>query len=136
MRDVLLYAHILIGALLILLPFIILSQLKAKNSAAKPLSFLTAGLSWILLIPAGKLYITFYPATKTVIKAGTKPWAHSIIMETKEHWGLLLPFIVTIATALVFKNEFKESKKWWALAFILSILLGLMGRIIKFGAMP
>ena len=136
MRDFVLYAHILIGITIALLSAIILIKLKKQSSLVKPLSLINTVLSWLIILPAGKLYITFYPATKTVIKAGTKPWAHSIIMETKEHWGLLLPFIVTIATALVFKNELKESKKWWALAFILSILLGLMGRIIKFGAMP
>ncbi|HIJ98075.1 TPA: hypothetical protein H1012_03420 [archaeon] len=135
MRDVLLYAHILIGALLILLPFIILSQLKAKNPIAKQLSFLTAGLSWILLIPAGKLYITFYPATKTVIKAGAWPWAHSIIMETKEHWGLLLPIIATTAAFLVYDGKNEESRKWWILLAIASLLIGIMGRIVKMGAL-
>ncbi|MEW6063565.1 MAG: hypothetical protein AB1571_04320 [Nanoarchaeota archaeon] len=136
MRDLVLFSHIILGLVIVVLTIIILIKLKGHSRLIKPLAFVTAAVSWLLLLPAGRLYITFYPATKMVIKAGTKSWAHSVVMETKEHWGLLLPFIATLATALVFRNEIKESKKWWALLLIISLLLGLMGRIVKFGAMP
>ena len=135
MRDFVLFAHIILGLALIAFPIIILLYLKKQTNWIKPLSFATAAISWILLLPAGKLYITFYPATKTLIKAGAWPWAHSIIMETKEHWGLLLPIIATLATGLVFTGKAKESKKWWILTIVLSILLGVMGRIVKVGAL-
>jgi len=97
--------------------------------------FATAVIGWILLLPSGKLYITFYPATKTLVKAGSWPWAHSIVMETKEHWGLLLPIIATVAAGLVFTGKTKESKKWWILLIILSTLIGVMGRLVKIGAL-
>ena len=132
MRDLLLYLHILAGLAIIMLPFIIIS-LKNKSSLLKPLSFLTAAISWLILIPAGKFYTTFYPATKTLIKAGSLPWAHSIIMETKEHWGLLLPIIGTVAAGLVFNNKLKDSKRWWILLSILSVILAIMGRIVTIG---
>jgi len=135
MRDLVLFAHIILGLVLIVFPTLILLYLKKKPRWLRLLSFLTAAISWILLLPAGKLYLTFYPATKTLIKAGAWPWVHSILMETKEHWGLLLPIITTTAAGLVFMGREKESKKWWILTIILSILLGVLGRIIKIGAL-
>lgn len=134
MRDLVLFAHILIGFALIALPIIIIFKLKKQDSLLKPLAALTAVLSWVLLLPAGLLYVIFYPATKTVIKAGAMPWAHSIIMETKEHWGLLLPIMATVAAGLVFTGKVKESKKWWILVAVFAALIAVMGRIIKIGA--
>ncbi len=134
MRDLLLYIHIIIALLIIALPFIINARIK-RGASVKALAALCAALSWLLLIPAGMLYLIFYPATKTVIKSGSWPWVHSIIMETKEHWGLFLPLIATVAAWLVFTNKEKESRKWWLLLAILSLLLGVMGRLIKIGAL-
>lgn len=135
MRDFVLFVHIILGLALIAFPILILLYLKKQPNWLKPLSFLTAAISWVLLLPTGKLYLTFYPATKTLIKAGAWPWAHFIIMETKEHWGLLLPIIATAAAGLVFTGKAQESKKWWILTVILSALLGILGRIVKIGAL-
>ena len=107
MRDFVLYAHVILGFMLVILPIIILYQ-KKRSDLVKPLSFLTALAGWLMLLPAAKLYLTFYPATKTLVKAGGWPWAHLIIMETKEHWGLLIPIIATVAAGLVFTG--KEDK--------------------------
>ena len=135
MRDFVLFAHIILGLALIAFPILILLYLNKRSKWLKPLSIITAAISWLLLLPSGKLYITFYPATKTLVKAGSWPWAHDVIMETKEHWGLLLPVIATVAAGLVFTGKAKDSKKWWDLLIILSALLGVMGRIIKIGAL-
>src|SRR3990167_2930281 len=135
MRDLLLFAYIIAGLALIAFPIIILLYLKKKPKWLKAFSFATAAISWLLLLPSGKLYITFYPATKTLVKAGSWPWAHSIVMETKEHWGLLLPIIATVAAFLVYKNKEKESRKWRILAAVLALLIAVMGRIIKMGAL-
>jgi len=134
MRDFVLFAHIILGLALIAFPILIVTGLKKQSNWLKPFSILTAVISWLLLLPSGKLYLTFYPATKTLIQAGPKPWLHSIIMETKEHWGLLLPIITTVACGLVFSGKYEESKKWWVLTIVLSALLVIMGRIIKMGA--
>lgn len=134
MRDLVLFAHIILGLALIAFPILILLYLKKRPNWLKPLSFATAAISWILLLPSGKLYLTFYPATKTLILAGTMPWLHSVLMETKEHWGLLLPIITTVAAGLVFTGRAKDSKKWWILTTTLSLLTGVIGRIIKAGA--
>ena len=134
MRDLLLYLHIIAGLSVITFSIVILLQDK-KSNWLKPLSAITAAISWLLLLPSGKLYLAFYPATKTLIKAGSWPWAHSIFMETKEHWGLLLPIIATTAAFLVYSDRFKESRKWWILLMILAALIGVMGRIVTMGGM-
>ena len=133
-RDLVYFAHIIIGIALIVLPIIILTNLKNKGSFAKNLSALTAALSWILLLPAGLLYLQFYPATKTLILKGVWPWAHEIAMEAKEHWGILLPFVATVAALMVWQGKEEESKKWWILLLVLSVLIAVLGRIVKMGA--
>ncbi len=131
-KDFALYSHLLIGILLIVLPIIILFKIASKNyPRIKSYSLITAILSWLLLFTGGRLYLIFYPATKTLIKAGSRPWVHEILMETKEHWGLLLPLIATTAAILIYSNKLKESKKWWQLLIIISTLLGIMGWIIS-----
>ena len=134
MRDFVLFAHIILGLALIAFPILIITGLKKQSNWLKPFSILTAAVGLILLLPSGKLYLTFYPATKTLINAGSKPWLHSILMETKEHWGLLIPITATVAAGLVLTNRPEESKRWWILVIIISILVGVMGRIIKMGA--
>ena len=134
MRDTLLFAHIILGLALIGLSIIILQYLGKKSPLTKPLSIATAAISWIELYPSGKLYLVFYPATKTVIKAGAWPWAHNILMETKEHWGLLLPIIATVAAGYVLAGKEKESKRWWILLWVLAAAIGVLGRVIKMGA--
>ncbi len=62
-----------------------------------------AGLLFFLLswFTGGYYYITYYgKAVKPIIKAGQIPWVHSVIMETKEHVFLFLPFL----SAVVFLN--------------------------------
>jgi len=135
MRDLMLYLHIIAGLSIIVLSILILLQMQKKSTWLKPLSALTAAISWLLLLPSALLYIIFYPATKTLIKAGAWPWAHSIFMETKEHWGLLIPIIATTAAGLVFTGRVKESKKWWILLLALAALIGVMGRIVTLGGM-
>jgi len=60
-------------------------------------------------------------------------WLHSILMETKEHWGIFLPIIGTTAAFMTHHND-KKAKQWWILLSILSILLAIMGRMIVQGA--
>lgn len=133
MRDALLFVHIIMGLILIVAPFFIIAG--KKERWLKPVAWMTAAASWLILLPAGALYLIFYPATKTRILAGSWPWVHTVVMETKEHWGLLLPIIATMAALLIQDNKLNESKKWWILLSMLSVLLGIMGRLLKVGAL-
>lgn len=132
MRDLVLYAHIILGLVSIGLAIYILTNL--KNKSIKTIAIVNALINWLIILPAGYLYLVFYPATKTVIKAGSSPWAHTVIMETKEHWGLLVPIIATVAAMLVLTNNAEKSKKWWWMLIIVIVLIGILGRIVKMGA--
>lgn len=134
MRDQALLAHIILGFAIVALAIIILVNLKKKSPLLRQLSILTAVISWLQLIPAAILYLNFYPATKTLIKSGAWPWAHSVVMEVKEHWGILLPIVATVAALQILGNKEEESKKWWILVTILAVLLAVLGRIVKMGA--
>src|SRR3989338_1458028 len=111
-KDMMLYLHVLLGVAVVFLAVVMFFQL-GRGKASRGVAVLVAFVSWVQLLPSAITYIVFYPATKTVIKAGAWPWAHSVIMETKEHWGLLLPVIATVAALLVFDKKEEESKKWW-----------------------
>lgn len=126
--------HLLLGISLIILPLIIIKGLRKKAPWVKPTALATAIISWVLLWPAGKTYLVTYPAKKAIIKAGSFPWIHLILMETKEHWGILLPLIVTIAAGLIYSGKAKESVKWWKLTFTLSIVIGILGMIVFAGS--
>ncbi len=134
MRDELLYAHILLALAVAVIAVIIIRQ-KNKSPLTKNLSILGAVVSWISVLPAGLLYLNFYPATKTLILSNAWPWAHEVIMETKEHWGLLVPVFATVAAWLVLTGKEKESKKWWTLVLVMVVLIGIFGRLVKLGAL-
>ncbi|MBI2137022.1 hypothetical protein HYU12_00720 [Candidatus Woesearchaeota archaeon] len=133
-KDLMLYLHVLLGVAVVALSAVMLFQL-GKGKASKGVAFLAALVSWAQLLPSAITYLIFYPATKTVIKAGAWPWAHAVVMETKEHWGILIPIIATTAAGLVWIGKGKESRKWWWLLAVAAVLMGVMGRIVKMGAL-
>jgi hypothetical protein len=97
-----------------------------------------ASLSGLVVILAhwvisGVYYVEHYgDVVKPVIKAGNWAWAHSIIMESKEHIFLFLPFIAALFVFLVWKHndDLKENKKiryaLFALGGAAVIIIGLM----------
>ena len=92
----------------------------------------------------GGYYFVLYYGTqvKPIIKAGITPWAHSTMMETKEHIFLfLIPLAVTATLfALLNKEEFDKNnfKKSTVLITLLIIsigfAIGIMGYIISAAA--
>ena len=97
-------------------------------------------LSWLT---GGYYYVKYYgDLVKPIIKSGLAPWAHNIIMETKEHIFL---FIIPLALTALFitflnKKEFEELNiKRVSMVFVLLIvglglLIGAMGFIISAAA--
>lgn len=96
--------------------------------------------SWIT---GGYYYVVYYGAlVKPVIRSGLAPWAHNIIMETKEHIFL---FIIPIAMTVLFitlldKKEMERFRLrrfalWLSGAVVmLGLLIGAMGFIISAAA--
>lgn len=96
--------------------------------------------SWL----AGGFYYVVYYGTlvKPIIKKGVAPWAHNIIMETKEHIFLfLIPLAITILFITLLDKETGERIKirrltmWLAGAAAgIGLLIGAMGFIISAAA--
>lgn len=94
-------------------------------------------------VAGGAYYLTDYAAlVKPVIKSGPLPWAHTVIMETKEHIFLFLPFLGVLGWSLLRKNVDafigdKNLKRATILLCLLIVLLAFsmagMGFIISSG---
>ena len=97
-----------------------------------------AGVLWS---SAGYYYVLYYgKAVKPVIKAGSTPWVHTVIMETKEHIFLFLPFIALVITLLFYflgdkveqnNNIKKAALTLTSMIFIFGIVITLMGILIS-----
>ncbi len=98
-------------------------------------------LSWFA---GGYYYIIHYgPHVKPIIKEGPAPYAHGIVMETKEHTFLFLPFLMILTTGLLIyyntdlmKNN-QARKAILALCItiiILGVLMAGMGYLISTSA--
>jgi hypothetical protein len=74
------------------------------RTAAK---FSTA-MIWLSCITAGYFYVLYYGADKAVIKDGPWPWAHGLIMETKEHVFFLTLLMATLLSIVAAKPIFNN----------------------------
>ncbi len=92
--------HIVFGLLGVMAIYSALVVLMKERPSVGFLRFLSvSGLLFMLLawITGGYYYTTYYgSAVKPIIKAGQFSWAHTLIMEAKEHTFLLLPFLVAV----------------------------------------
>ncbi len=102
-------------------------------------AFLTTAGCWVV---GGYNYLTAYGSqVKSIILAGPEPWAHSIVMEVKEHIFVFLPIIVialSLTLAILDKDVLMkdpEARRAVAitasLALFMVLLMFLMGAIIS-----
>lgn len=104
------------------------------------LGIIGLALSWLI---GGYYYVKYYgPLVKPIIKAGSAPWAHAVVMEAKEHIFLfLIPLACVILCSVgLSKEEFNNLKiKKPALVLVIltvaiALSLGAMGYIISSAA--
>lgn len=143
MSDTILFAHPTFGVLGILAAvWVFVEALNAREDnaartrrAAYAVAILICA-SWIL---GGYWYVHFYAPEKAIILKGPWPWAHNIVMETKEHLffiplllALYLPFA---ARAKLFANSAARNMVLAVAALI--VLAGLAieggGAVINYG---
>jgi hypothetical protein len=140
----LLTVHVIIGVTgVFLFGGVVAGLLKRKTpiktlKCFSALGFLAFIVSWI---SGGYYYIVHYGANvKPIIKAGATPWAHAVIMETKEHIFLFLPFLAFISMIGIWLagRELDDMKKVKnavmfvsLLAFIIGVAVALMGIVIS-----
>jgi len=83
-------------------------------------------ITWI----AGGYYYTLYygGSVKPLIVGGALPWAHKVVMESKEHLFLMLPFLslAVMAVVFVYGMQFAQNQALtWALSKVTIALTGI-----------
>jgi hypothetical protein len=88
-RDIILLAHAAFGSLAGLAAlWVFVEALNARPENAERMykaaliAAISMGAAWIL---GGYWYVHFYPSDKAIIVKGPWPFAHNLVMETKEH---------------------------------------------------
>ena len=139
MVNLLVTAHALTGILSILaylLLFIeLLNPIDKNIMRIKTFTLLGTILIFISWIIGGYYYVTYYgPDVKPLIKGGSTPWVHGIIMETKEHVFLFLPFLAVLVTGMIFhynmglhKNHKERLSVLLLCLLIISVGLSIVG---------
>jgi len=92
------------------------------------LGFLALMVSWT--ISGGYYYVTYYgKAIKPIIQASATPWIHSVIMETKEHIFLFLPFLAFLSMLIfwLYGESLAEKPKLKSAAAAVSLLVVIIG---------
>lgn len=142
--SIFLAIHVIIGVTgVFLFGGVALGLLKNKVSV-KMLKYFSLGglisylMPWVL---GGHYYVVYYGSkVKPIIKAGNMPWAHSVVMEAKEHVFLFLPFLalVSVVSIWTLKENLNEMPKFRQAvmlvslsAFIIGILMALAGIVIS-----
>jgi len=92
--------------------------------------FISFVLSWI---SGGYYYVQYYgDKVKPIIKAGKYPWAHTIIMEAKEHIFLFLPFAALAITLLFYflGDKIEQNQNIKKSAILLSVIIVIIGTLM------
>jgi len=91
------------AALMFVWAFIeMLSGADANVRRARRVTLLGIVLIFLAWLAGGFYYVEIYgDAVKPLIKEGPMPWAHKIVMETKEHVFIFLPFLGLLAYRLL-----------------------------------
>lgn len=128
--------HVLTGLAGSLLPlWIALEMFKPLNEVSLRPIRIVAFLSLILIviswISGGLYYINIYgPEVKPLIKA-TQPWIQEIVMESKEHIFLFMPFLALLLNVLLSKN-LERTRKMVMVVSLSLVILGIMMTIMGF----
>lgn len=88
--------------------------------------------AWVF---GGWYYVAEYGnAIKPIIKAGPLPWTHSVIMETKEHLFLFLPFLAILIVACISRVQSYRPVLWLAgMAVVTIFSIAGMGWLVSSG---
>ena len=76
----------------------------ANEGRIRLASLSVAGLMWLAYIVGGFWYVFYYAGDKALIKAGPWPFAHGLVMESKEHIFLSLLLLASFLPIAAFSN--------------------------------
>jgi len=142
-KEMILMLHPTFGVLaMIAAVWVFVEALNANDGniiRLRRVSVLAAVLLWLAYIVGGYWYVVYYGGDKALIKAGPWPFAHSFVMETKEHLFLTLlllgTFLPIVAYGDVIKKKVTRNLVLWTSALV--VLMGLAmegaGALISMG---
>ena len=143
MNEVILMAHVLFGvACLVTGAWLFVDVLHANETnlaRIRRMSWGAAGFMWLAFLVGGYWYVTSYKVDKAIILKGPWPFAHNIVMETKEHLVIMLLLVATYLPIVAADNlvESKDARKLmlWVTAIIALLALAMDGEgaIISMG---
>lgn len=136
MKDIILIVHVLFAVFAMFCAIWLfveaLNASEANRKRTRWAAALVAAFMVITWIASGYGYVLYYAADKAIILAGPWAWAHTIVMETKEHvffitlvLSLLLPIVVF--TQDLVANRDARRLTLWILALIVLSALALEG---------
>jgi hypothetical protein len=135
MKEIFLLLHPALGVLSVIAAvWVIAETINASTTNLKRIqtaALISAVLMFLTWITSGYLYVLYYAAEKAIILNGPWSFAHTIIMESKEHlffMTLVLSFLLPIATRM---NNIIESKQARILIITIAGLIVLSGLALE-----
>ena len=136
MTDLILFAHPVLGVLGILAAlWVIVETLNTsqKNTWRIRLASIAVTLficgAWVL---GGYWYVHFYAPEKDVILKGPWPWAHNIVMESKEHL-FFIPLVLAFYLPIVASGRLTRSRATRVMVITVAFLILASGLVIEGG---
>jgi hypothetical protein len=134
MSDIILFAHPTFGVLgIIAAVWVFVETLNAgpanlgRLRTVAVLVALFIVLAWIL---GGYWYVTYYAPEKAIILKGPWPWAHSLVMETKEHL-FFIPLILALYLPIAARADLVASRPARVMVLSVAALIALSGLAIE-----
>lgn len=144
MSTLVMMLHALLGVLFILASLWVLVEAanatEANQERIRIASWLAALLMWLTYLVGGYWYVVHYAPDKAVILKGPWPFAHSVVMEVKEHVLLMLVLLATylpmVTSANLARNPQVRKLTMWVAGLMAAIGLAMdgAGAIISVGA--
>ncbi len=130
MANPLIVLHVLAGLGGSLLPlWIALEMSKPFKEISVRYVKIASAVSLILILASwfigGLYYVNIYGSQVKPAVLSAQPWIHSIVMETKEHIFLFMPFLALLLNSLVW-GDFEKKKRFVAAVALFLVILGLI----------
>ncbi len=126
-----LMSHVVFGVLGVLGGIWVFAEVlhvsESNMKRIKYASIATAMLIWLSYLLGGYWYVEYYGADKAIIKSGPWPWAHSFIMEVKEHIFFSLLLLGTFLPIAVYGNSLHADRSARNLVLTVSGLIVFIG---------
>jgi hypothetical protein len=130
MKELILMSHVALGvACIVGTVWLLVDVLNARAENLGRIRWMSRAVAvcmWLTFVVAGYWYVVDYKADKAVILKGPWPFAHSLFMETKEHFVITL-LLVTTYLPIVAANDLAAHRGARRLVLCLAALVLVLG---------